>query len=173
RENWRQRPCERSNLLPTVAIPMGLASSLRSRNVSRGEPSASRKVQLDHDIVVVREEKLVDRRSRDMVLAVSDAVPFELRLDAVEIARQKRKMVERPRVARRPAADRVLARDEGHDRHIAAIEPISREFEIRPEADLEPQHIAIEIAGRFEIVGLDRDMVQYIDPHGSLHRASR
>src|SRR5258706_12944463 len=135
--------------------------------------SAPGEVQLDHDVVVVREEQLVDRWFGDVVLAVFDAVPLQLRLDPVKVAREKREMVERPGIARRSAADRVLPRHQMHHRHLAAIEPIAREIEIRPEPLFEPQDVAVEIARRFQIVGLYRDMVQYIDPHGGLLRASR
>src|SRR5438105_14624853 len=105
-----------------------------------------------------------------MVLAVFDAAPLEPCLDPVEIGSEKGEMVERPGVARLSAADRVLARHQVDHRHVAAIEPIARKRETRAKPLLQPQHIAIEIPRRFEIVGLHRDMVQYIDPHGGLLR---
>ena len=54
------------------------------------------------------------------------------------------------------------------DRDRAAIEPVAREIEVRPEADFEAQDFLIEVAGRIEIVGLDRDMMQRVDRHGGV-----
>src|SRR5438132_7528907 len=136
------------------------------------DSSIPREVQFDHDVVVVRKEQLVDRRLGDVVLAIFDAALLEPCLDPVEIGGEKGEMVERPGVERRSAADRVLARYQVDDRHVAAIEPVAREGEIRAKPLLQPKHIPIEIARRFEIVGLYRDMVQYIDPHGGLLRRS-
>src|SRR3954454_1242967 len=53
-----------------------------------------------------------------------------------------------------------------HDRDVAAIEPIAREIEVRAETDFEPEDVAIKVAGRFEIVGLDSHMVQGVERHG-------
>jgi len=54
------------------------------------------------------------------------------------------------------ATDRTAFRHQVHNRHFAAIEPVSREVEIRPETDLEPENVAVEVSRNFEIAGLDR-----------------
>src|SRR4051794_11572901 len=48
-----------------------------------------------------------------------------------------------------------------------AIEPVAREVEVRPEADFKTQNFLIKVAGRIEIVGFYRDMMQCVDRHGS------
>jgi hypothetical protein len=88
-----------------------------------------------------------------VVLAIFDAVIVEFRLDPVEIAREKRKMVERPGIGGGAAADRAAFRHQMHDRHIAAIEPITRKREIGAEADFEPEYVAVKVARRLEIGG--------------------
>jgi hypothetical protein len=57
------------------------------------------------------------------------------------------------------------------DRDRAAIEPVAREIEIRPEAGFEAQDFLVKVAGRIEIVGLDRDMVQRVDRNGGVSSA--
>jgi hypothetical protein len=52
-----------------------------------------------------------------------------------------------------------------HDRHVAAVEPITGEVEIRAEAHFETENVPIEIACRFEVVGLNGDVVKCIERH--------
>ena len=100
-----------------------------------------------------------------MVFAKGDALRFEARLHPVEIAGEKREMVERPGIGGGAAADRAAFRHQMDNRHIAAIEPITRKSEIGAEPDFEPENVAVKVARRFEIGGLDGDVVQSIERH--------
>ena len=128
------------------AAPAIVASACYS--IPRPRPLAAREIQLDHHVVVVRKEQLVDRRLRDVVLAVLHILPFELGPDALKVGSEKREVIERAGVGRRAAPDRILARHEMDDRDRAAIEPVAREVEVRPEPDFKAENLLIEVASR-------------------------
>src|SRR6202011_1398989 len=86
----------------------------------------ARKIQLDHDIVVVGEEQLVDRRLWGVGFAIFDSLLVQRRLDPLKVGSQKGKVVEGSGIWRRAATDRVVLRHQMNDRNIPAIEPIAR-----------------------------------------------
>ena len=63
-------------------VELGFAERRRGRVrmmiASRGTGLAAREIQLDHHVVVVGKEQLVDRRRCDVVFAVFDLLLFEL-----------------------------------------------------------------------------------------------
>jgi hypothetical protein len=126
----------------------------------------ARKVQLDHYVVVVGEEQLIDRWAIDVVFAIVDPMPVEFRPGAGEIRGQEREVIEGPGVRGRSAADCTTLRHQMHGRHVAAIEPITGEIQVRTEADLETENVPVKISGRFEIGGLDSDVVESVERHG-------
>ena len=125
----------------------------------------SRKIQLYHHVVVVREEQLIDRRACDVGFAIFDAFVVERRLYSLKIGGEKGEVVKGSGIRRRTAADRVLPRDLMHYRHIAAVEPKTGEVEIQAKAHLETENVPIELARRFEVVGPNGDVVKCVQWH--------
>ena len=85
-----------------------------------------------------------------MVFTILDAFVVERRLDALKIGRHEREVIERPRIRRRTAADRVPPRHQMHYRNVAAVEPVTGEVEIRTEAYPEAEYVPVEITSRLE-----------------------
>src|SRR6185437_4908320 len=60
-----------------------------------------------------------------------------------------------------------------HHRHVAGIEPVTGEIEIRAITFLQSEHIAIEIARALQIGAGDGEMFECFEGHGGHERLSR
>src|SRR5882757_2631552 len=128
--------------------------------------SRLRKIQLHADAIGVIEEDLGVAGPRHDLLAKRNAAGLQALANTVDIGGGEGDVVEAAGVlefllgaAHHDALARLAGAHQMDGRLAARIKPVAGEIERRALAILEPEHVAIELLGLFEILRLDGEML--------------
>src|ERR1700760_2952718 len=130
------------------------------------------KIQLYADPVGVVEKELSVAGARYNLLAELDVVRLQPRAHAIDVGCGEGDMIKPAGVfefllgaANHDSLARLAGAHQMHRCGATGIEPVTGKIERRPMADLQPEHVDIEALAAFEVLRLDREMLQSAKRH--------